>query len=155
MPPQEPPQPSARAVTQLSEGQRQLAMARFAVLRPYLEDGVALAQAARTAGVALRTTERRLSRYRAAGLSVWLPRSGHSRQAAEGSGAVDRELWVNDTACEPRSFGLRSESARRWRVRLGHTLLGRDTIFVTARESIRCPVKGIFCFQLLALLLVV
>ncbi len=55
-------------MTQLSEGQRERAMARFAVLRPHLEDGVALAHAARTAGVALRTAERWLSRYRAAGL---------------------------------------------------------------------------------------
>lgn len=53
----------------LSEEQRQSAMERFAVLRPHLEDGVSLAQAARQAGVAVRTAERWLSRYRRTGLA--------------------------------------------------------------------------------------
>jgi len=68
MPPQEPPQPPGRAITQLSEGEREQAMARFAVLRPHLEEGASLARAARAARVALRTAERWLFRYRAAGL---------------------------------------------------------------------------------------
>ncbi|MGA2602182.1 MAG: Mu transposase C-terminal domain-containing protein [Bryobacteraceae bacterium] len=53
---------------ELSEIQRDRAMVRFAALRPHLEDGATLAQAARAAGVALRTAERWLSRYRATGL---------------------------------------------------------------------------------------
>jgi hypothetical protein len=39
-------------------------MARFALLRPHIEDGVALAGAAREAGVPLRTAQRWLARYR-------------------------------------------------------------------------------------------
>jgi putative transposase len=81
MPSQEPPQQHGRAMTQLSEGQREQAMARFAVLRPHLEGGTPLAQAARAAGVALRTAERWLSRYRTAGLSglARLPRTDGGR----------------------------------------------------------------------------
>ena len=45
-------------VAALAEKQRQLAMTRFAVLRPHLEDDVPLAQAARHAGVTVRTAER-------------------------------------------------------------------------------------------------
>ena len=53
----------------LTEGQRHLAMERFAVLRPHLEEDVPLTEAARHAGVALRTAERWLSRYRQTGLA--------------------------------------------------------------------------------------
>jgi putative transposase len=52
----------------LSEARRQEAMARFAVLRPHLEDDVPIATAARHAGVPIRTTERWLARYRRGGL---------------------------------------------------------------------------------------
>ena len=51
------------------EEQRQVAMERFAVLQPHLEEGVPLAQAARQAGVPLRTAERWLARYRQSGLT--------------------------------------------------------------------------------------
>jgi putative transposase len=57
------------AAAALTEGQRYLAMERFAVLRPHFEEDVPLAQAARHSGVALRTAERWLSRYRRAGLA--------------------------------------------------------------------------------------
>jgi putative transposase len=53
----------------LQEEQRQLAMERFAVLHPHLEEGVPLVQAARVAGVAVRTAERWLARYRQSGLA--------------------------------------------------------------------------------------
>src|SRR5215831_12813364 len=56
-------------VAALAEEQRQLAMQRFAVLRPHLEEDVPLAQAARHAGVAVRTAERWLARYRRMGLA--------------------------------------------------------------------------------------
>src|SRR3954452_7336991 len=50
------------------EGQAR-AMARFAVLRPHLEEGVPLARAAGEAGMPLRTAQRWLARYRRAGLA--------------------------------------------------------------------------------------
>jgi putative transposase len=53
----------------LEEEQRQLAMKRFAVLQPHLEERVPLAQAARDAGVPVRTAERWLARYRQSGLA--------------------------------------------------------------------------------------
>jgi putative transposase len=56
------------SLTCLSEQQRKEAMARFAVLQPHLEENVPLACAARNAGVAPRTAERWLCRYRADGL---------------------------------------------------------------------------------------
>ena len=68
MPSRETSEPQQQPLVGLSEIQRDRAMVRFAVLRSHLEDGAPLAQAARAAGVALRTAERWLSRYRAAGL---------------------------------------------------------------------------------------
>src|SRR5690349_11984992 len=53
----------------LPEEQRQLAMKRVAVLQPHFEEGVPLTQAARDAGVPLRTAERWLARYRQTGLA--------------------------------------------------------------------------------------
>ena len=61
-------QTPARAAT-LNEEQRQAAMKRFGVLRPHLEDEVPLALAAQDAGVALRTAQRWLARYREYGLA--------------------------------------------------------------------------------------
>ena len=52
----------------LTEEQRKLAMERFAILRPHIEEDVPLAQAARSAGIAVRTAERWLARYRQLGL---------------------------------------------------------------------------------------
>jgi len=40
-------------------------MGRFAVLRPHINDGVPLPEAARDAGVPLRSVQRGLARYRA------------------------------------------------------------------------------------------
>lgn len=42
----------------LEEGQRQLAMQRFGVLRSHLEEDIPLARAAQDAGVALRMAQR-------------------------------------------------------------------------------------------------
>jgi putative transposase len=52
-----------------TEEDRQEAMARFAVLRPHLNDGVPLSEAACDAGVPLRSAQRWLARYRATGLA--------------------------------------------------------------------------------------
>jgi putative transposase len=59
---------SVPTLAQLSDAQRAQAMVRFAVLRPHLEEGVSLPRAAVAAGVAVRTAERWLARYRTAGL---------------------------------------------------------------------------------------
>src|SRR5262252_1862912 len=56
-------------VVALTEAQRQVAMERFAVLQPHLEEDVPLARAARAAGVPIRTAERWLARYRQKGLA--------------------------------------------------------------------------------------
>src|SRR5450755_3015323 len=61
----------------LKDEQRKLAMERFDVLRPHLEDDVPLARAARNAGISVRTAERWLARYRRMGL-VGLARSARS-----------------------------------------------------------------------------
>ena len=57
------------ALSELSEQQRDQAQRRFEVLRPHLEDGVALVDAAAAAGIPARTARHWLARYRAAGLS--------------------------------------------------------------------------------------
>jgi len=59
------PKPS---LAELSETQRAEAMARFAVLRPHLEQEVPLQRVAGDAGIPVRTARRWLARYRAAGL---------------------------------------------------------------------------------------
>ena len=56
-------------LAELSEAARADALARWCVLRPHLHDGVPLARAARDAGVALRTAQRWLGRYRTDGLA--------------------------------------------------------------------------------------
>src|SRR5262249_23428748 len=58
----------ALALAACTEEERQQAMARFAVLRPHINEGVLLSEAARDAGVPLRSVQRLLARYRAAGL---------------------------------------------------------------------------------------
>lgn len=58
----------ARALSELPPNRRAEAMARFAVLRPHLEDEAALTVAARAGGVPLRTAQRWLARYRQDGL---------------------------------------------------------------------------------------
>ncbi len=57
------------ALGDLTGPQREGAMRRFAVLRPYLEDGVPLARAAAEAGVACRTAQRWAATYRNQGLA--------------------------------------------------------------------------------------
>ena len=56
------------ALAACTEEERQQAMRRFAALRPHLNDGVPLSEAARAAGIPLRSAQRWLARYRAAGL---------------------------------------------------------------------------------------
>src|SRR4029453_10313559 len=58
----------ALALAACTEEESQQAMARFAVLQPHINEGVLLAEAARNAGVPLRSVQRWLARYRAAGL---------------------------------------------------------------------------------------
>ena len=68
---------TTKGLAALTAAQRQQAMARFAVLRPHIEDGVPLPTAARDAGASLRSAERWLARYRAGGLMA-LARPGRS-----------------------------------------------------------------------------
>jgi len=77
----------APALAADTEAERHEAMRRFAVLRPHLNDGVPLPEAARDAGVPLRSVQRWLARYRATGVAglVRAPRSdtGHRKLPAE------------------------------------------------------------------------
>lgn len=57
------------ALSELSEPQGDQAQRRFAVLRPHLEDGVALAHAAAAAGIPARTARHWLARFHADGLA--------------------------------------------------------------------------------------
>lgn len=59
----------SRALGELSEAGRAQALRRWQVLRPQLEEDVTLPAAATAAGVALRTAQRWLSRFRAQGLA--------------------------------------------------------------------------------------
>jgi putative transposase len=68
-PPPATPATRPALLTAVPQAQRAAALDRFAVLRPHLEDGVPLTRTARDAGVALRTAQRWLARYRADGLA--------------------------------------------------------------------------------------
>lgn len=107
-------------LAQLSDAQREQAMSRFAVLRPHLEDGVPLPRVAAAAGVAVRTAERWLARYRAAGL-VGLARAlradvGQRKVAAEIVAAIEglylRKPRPSVAAVHRRILKLAKE--RRW-----------------------------------------
>jgi putative transposase len=58
-----------RVPAALTDTELPRALARFRALRPYLEDGVALAEIARERGVTPRTLERWVARYRSEGLA--------------------------------------------------------------------------------------
>jgi putative transposase len=57
------------SLSSLSDEARASALARFQIIRPFLEDGVPLTQVAREQGVILRTARRWVQRYRREGLS--------------------------------------------------------------------------------------
>src|SRR5271166_3538094 len=63
-----PDEPLQARLTEMTEMERAKAMARFAVLRPFLDAEISLARAAAGAGVSIRTAQRWLARYRANGL---------------------------------------------------------------------------------------
>src|SRR5580692_2094961 len=67
--PQENPTPVTSSLSGLTDDTRSRALARFQTIRPFLEDGVPLAQVAREQGVVLRTARRWVDRYRREGLT--------------------------------------------------------------------------------------
>lgn len=60
---------TATPLVELTPSQREQAMTRFEVLRPHIEEEIPMARVASNAGIPLRTVQRWLSRYRAAGLA--------------------------------------------------------------------------------------
>lgn len=56
-------------LVQLSDEDRAVALQRFALLRPALEDGIPLAHLARSSGIPLRTAQRWVAQYRQLGLA--------------------------------------------------------------------------------------
>ena len=59
----------AVSLSNLPEEARSRALARFQIIRPFLEDGVPLAQLAREQDIVLRTARRWVDRYRREGLT--------------------------------------------------------------------------------------
>src|SRR4051812_29706459 len=57
------------SLTGLSEAQRERALGRFQLVRPFLEEGIPLARVARERGIILRTLQRWVVRYRREGLA--------------------------------------------------------------------------------------
>jgi len=79
------------ALTALPDTECSRALARFRLLRPYLEDGASLAEIARDQEVTPRTLERWIARYRAEGLAGLARR----RRADSGRHRVpDRVRWL-------------------------------------------------------------
>jgi len=83
--------PDAAGGVVLDEERLQDALRRFGVLRPYLQDGVALSVAAAGAGVSARTARRWLARYRTGGLAA-LARPARSDRGRRRTPAVLVEL---------------------------------------------------------------
>ena len=112
--------PTASFAALSEEGQAQ-AMARFAVLRPHLEDGVPLTRAADAAGVPLRTAQRWLARYRRDGLAgLARPRPQRCRCAplARRSRRADRGPGVEAAALSAAAIHRRVRdvaAAQGWR----------------------------------------
>jgi putative transposase len=65
------------SLTALSEAQREQALERFQIVRPFLDEGIPLARVARERGILLRTLQRWVVRYRHEGLAG-LARKGRS-----------------------------------------------------------------------------
>ena len=63
------PEPVPASLSSLTDEARSRALARFQVIRPFLEDGVPLTQIAREQGIVLRTARRWVDRYRKEGLT--------------------------------------------------------------------------------------
>jgi hypothetical protein len=57
----------------LSDNERRRALARFEIIRPFLEDGVPLTRLARERQIVLRTARRWVARYRKNGLAGLVP----------------------------------------------------------------------------------
>lgn len=57
------------ALTTLTERERVSAFARYHVLRPFLEDGIPLGSLGKQHGIAVRTAQRWLAKYRRYGLA--------------------------------------------------------------------------------------
>src|SRR4051794_4169671 len=57
------------SLTGLTEAQRERALERFQIVRPFLEEGIPLARVARERGIVLRTLQRWVVRYRHEGLA--------------------------------------------------------------------------------------
>ena len=91
----------APALAACTEEERQQAMARFAALRPHLNEDIPLSETARDAGVPLRSAQRWLARYRAAGL-VGLVRAKRSDTGHRKLPADLVELIEGMVLCKPR-----------------------------------------------------
>src|SRR5262245_9532671 len=105
----------ALALAACTEEERQQAMARFAVLRPHINEGVLLSEAARDAGVPLRSVQRWLAplpcrRVGGSGKSQTI-RYGQS-QAPCGTRGVDRGHGSAQTASVHCRHASANDSAR-------------------------------------------
>jgi putative transposase len=107
----------------LSDQQRKEAMARFAVLRPHLEHDVPLSRAAHNAGIATRTAERWLSRYRADGLA------GLARPVRSDAG--NRKLSVD--------FASLIEGLALHKPRPSVAAIYRQTVKIAEEKSVAAP----------------
>jgi len=67
---------------ELSEAERERALARFTFLRPHLEEGLSIQQIAADAGVSVRTVQRWVHSYREIGLAglTRKPRADHGQR---------------------------------------------------------------------------
>jgi len=87
----------------MTEPQREQAMERFHLLRPFLEEGIALTRIAEQHGQSLRTLRRWVARYRKDGL-VGLARKGRGDQGKRRRLAAEMEQLVEGLALQKPPF---------------------------------------------------
>ncbi len=90
----------ASTVTEMTETQRKQAQERFALIRPYFEEGVSQVELARVHQIPLKTLERWVGRYRADGLRG-LGRRTRSDQGVRRGLPKEQVLLIEGLALQP------------------------------------------------------
>ena len=95
----------------LSEKARKLAMERFRLLQPHLEDNEPLTSVAQAAGIPYRTAHRLVSEHRRSGLAAWV-RKKRADRGGRRAVSVRLKEAIEAWPCRNRHFHLLPCTAR-------------------------------------------
>ena len=118
-----------RQLTELAEPERARALERFALVRPHLEQGVALPALARAGGIALRTARRWVQLYRAYGLAG-LARRGRADRGARRSVSAQGIAIIEGLALQRPllSVAAMHREFAQWAAKAGQPTPSPDTV---------------------------